>query len=147
MADTHDLVIRMITKYLYRENPTLVNLHLINRRYYGLRRVFEKQLAYVSIHFSTIFGIKNSDLYFTFISKTIRYQERLIQPNRFTQNEWIDYRDEVLRQVNDTNTSSNYLDGNRIVWWNARLSRKFFGKQLAECISLIIKKYDDGELP
>ena len=40
----HDLTIRTISKFLYKNNTTLVNLLRINIRFYGLRDIFIKNL-------------------------------------------------------------------------------------------------------
>jgi len=147
MTDNHDLVIRLITKYLYRENPTLANLHLINRRYYSLRKIFRKQLTYVSISFIELIGINKRFRYtdFFFISKAMQYKYNVSGAHSYTRSNWVDVQTDLLRQANDT--SHNYLKQSYPLEWCVNLSRKLFVKQLIECLSLIIKKYDDGEWP
>jgi len=136
----HDLVIRQIAKYLYRENPTLVNLHLINRRFYGLRKIFEKQLAMVTLKLKFQDILPYLTIIFTFLSPHIRHAYQIY--NRTRRTNWIEWRCKLLSK------SCNYINSGFFNRWHlhlsqecgvtTHLSRSIYGKAFAECMSDII---------
>jgi len=138
---THDLVIRMITKYLYRENPTLVNLHLINRRYYGLRRVFEKQLAMVT------FKLKFRDpfrliIIYTFLSPYMKYHYSMYNREHLnSRTQWIGFRNQILTPRGNCIYFGIFERQNRDLFeerTRTYLPHSIYGKAFVECLSDII---------
>jgi len=129
----HDLVIRLFSKYLYKHNRTLANLHLISRRFYGLREMFETQLRHVRIRIHKKKKTVKQVTLYTF-SRSIRHWYYIYQPSESdltpSKSELIEWRKEVLRRNGDFYKRCGVE--------NMKISRKRYDKQLVECITKLI---------
>jgi len=137
---THDLVIRLITKYLYRENPTLVNLHLINRRYYGLRKVFEKQLAMVILKLK--FYDPRIRVTFHFLSPYMNYQYSIYdRQHLYSRTQWISFHRQLLTSRGNCIYFGIFDRPNHDLFEDrcrTYLPCSIYGKAFDECLSDII---------
>jgi len=139
----HDLVIRLATKYLYKRNQTLAKLHLISRRFYGLREMFVKQINNVILKMES-----NGDtimtetviVSFTFISPVMRYVYKMKDPkynhlDRLGLSQW---RENILSS-NEANLLFGIGNINRDdERGETYLSRSVYGKSFADCLAIII---------
>jgi len=97
----HDLVIRIITKYLYGNNQTLANLHLVSRRFYKIREMFASQIAYVTLSFKMYDycpkEVQSVVLSFLLVpTKKCIYKTYSIPVWYHKKNYWINLRNELL---------------------------------------------------
>lgn len=142
MVMLHDYMIRNITKYLYRDNKNLVNLVAMNSRFNGIRKIFLSNIEYVSIEIT-----EENKAILIFNGDTIQYILR-VHPSLHHLNTLVNLQNCLFQQANDT--SQKYININVPIHYefmellNLKLSRKIYAKQLAECISKIIEKYDNG---
>jgi len=146
----HDLVIRIITKYLYGNNQTLANLHLVSRRFYKIREMFVKEIANVIVKILEIpherFDERIEEIVeFIFISPTSHYIHHIVNLKYFfNKTQWIDWRQNVLNDKNKY-ISFAYKEGSHQNYrcnyrckGSSFLLRSAYVKSFANCLSVVI---------
>jgi len=133
----HDLVIRLISKYLYRDNRTLVNLHLVSKRFYKIREIFVKEITYVRMEFKFDYVFEDIVDYIvlTAIAPMMHHKRILYKPRQNYPKQWfIDWYWEIL----SPKTKYIELRGALTFHSDTYLLKSLYAKSFAECISVIV---------